>query len=131
MSQAIPARAEIPFDGVGLELRDTFTVDGMTYAKTGYGTVQLVDVGNRRNVTVPEAVTHEGITYTVTSIGLINSSGVYLTGRLIPLLASSVYIPKTVTYVWDSAVSSMRVTVTVDPDNPVYTSQNGVLKPKM
>jgi hypothetical protein len=130
MSGVLPSRAEIPFDGAGLELRDTFTVDGMTYAKTGFGKVQLVDVGNRRNVTVPETVTHEGITYTVASIGIINNEGVYMTGRLLPLFATSVYVPKTVTHIWDKALSGLLVTVTVDPDNPSYTTQNGVLMPK-
>ncbi len=130
MSGVLPARAETPFDGRGLELRDAFTVDGMTYAKTGFGKVQLVDVGSRRSVTVPESVTYEGITYTVTSIGLINGEGVYMTGRLLPLFAASMYIPKTVTYIWDNALSGLLVTITVDPENPNYTTQNGVLRPK-
>ena len=130
MSDVLPERAATPFDSVGLEMRETFVVDGMTYAKTGYGKVQLVDVGNRRNVTVPESVTHNGITYTVTSIGLINSEGVYMTGRLLPMFASTVYVPKTVTYVWEDALYAFMVTVTVDPENPNYTTQNGVLTQK-
>jgi hypothetical protein len=75
-------------------------------------------------------VTHEGITYTVASIGIINNEGVYMTGRLLPLFATSVYVPKTVTHIWDKALSGLLVTVTVDPDNPSYTTQNGVLMPK-
>ena len=130
MSNALPVRSETAFDGNGLELRNTFSVDGLTYAKTGFGKVQLVDVGSRRSVTVPESVTYEGITSTVTSIGLINDEGVYMTGRLLPLFASSVYIPKTVTYIWDNALSGLLVSITVDPENPEYTAQNGILKPK-
>jgi hypothetical protein len=130
MSNVLPPRAEAPFDGTGLELRDTFTVDGMVYAKTGFGKVQLVDVGSRRSVTVAESVTYEGITYTVASIGLINSEGVYMKGRLLPLFASSVYIPKTVSYIWDNALSGLLVSITVDPENPWYVSENGNVKPK-
>ncbi len=130
MSKALPSRAETPFDGDSLELRDTFTVDGLTYAKTGFGKVQLVDVGSRRSVTVPESVTYAGITYAVTSVGLINSEGVYVTGRMLPLFATSVYIPKTVTHIWDNALSGFLVSITVDPENPSYTSQNGFLMPK-
>ena len=130
MSNVLPPRAEAPFDGTGFELRDTFTVDGMVYAKTGFGKVQLVDVGSRRSVTVAESVTYEGITYTVASIGLINSEGVYMKGRLLPLFASSVYIPKTVSYIWDNALSGLLVSITVDPENPWYVSENGNVKPK-
>ena len=130
MSSALPVRAEAPFNTDGLELRETFTADGMTYAKTGFGTVQLVDMGSRRSVTVPETVTHEGITYTVASIGLISEEGFYVTGRMLPLFASSVYIPKTVSYIWDDALSGFLVNITVDPENPWYTSQSGTVKPK-
>ena len=130
MSAAIPARAESPYDGDELTLRDTFTVDGMTYALTGYGKVQLVDVGSRRSLTVPETVTYGGVTYTVSSIGLINGEGVFMKGRLLPLFTTSVYIPKTVSYIWDDALSGLLVKVTVDPENPWYVSQNGSVKPR-
>ena len=130
MSAAIPARAESPYDGDELTLRDTFTVDGMTYALTGYGKVQLVEVGSRRSLTVPETVTYGGVTYTVSSIGLINGEGVFMKGRLLPLFTTSVYIPKTVSYIWDDALSGLLVKVTVDPENPWYVSQNGSVKPR-
>lgn len=130
MSGAVPERAETPFDGEVLTLRDTFTVDGMTYALTGYGKVQLVEVGSRRSLTVPETVTYSGVTYTVSSIGLINSEGVFMKGRLIPLFTTSVYIPKTVSYIWDGALSGLLVNVTVDPENPWFVSQNGTVKPR-
>jgi hypothetical protein len=130
MSAAIPARAETPYSGEELTLRETFTVDGMTYALTGYGKVQLVNAGSRRSLTVPETVTHSGVTYTVSSIGLINSDGVFMKGRLLPLFATSVYIPKTVSYIWDGALSGLLVNITVDPENPWFVSQNGSIRPK-
>lgn len=130
MGKAIPARAETPYDGEELTLRETFTVDGMTYALTGYGKVQLVEVGSRRGITVPETVTFGDVTYTVTSIGLINSEGVFMKGRLLPLFTTSVYIPKTVSYIWDGALSGLLVNVTVDPENPWFVSQNGSIKPR-
>ena len=131
MSAAIPARAESPYDGDELTLRDTFTVDGMTYALTGYGKVQLVEVGSRRSLTVPETVTYGGVTYTVSSIGLINGEGVFMKGRLLPLFTTSVYIPKTVSYIWDDALSGLLVNITVDPENPWYVSPNGSVKPRI
>lgn len=130
MTDALPDRAETPFESEGLTLRETFTVEGMTYALTGYGTVQLTEVQSRRSITVPETVTYGGVTYTVASVGLIHTDGVYMTGRLLPLFTTSVYIPKTVSYIWDNALSGLLVTVTVDPENPWYTSQGGTIIPK-
>jgi hypothetical protein len=130
MSGAIPDRSPTPYDGEELTLRETFTVDGMTYALTGYGKVQLIDAGSRFSVTVPETVTHNGITYAVTSIGLMDRNGVFVTGRVISLFTSSVYVSKNVSHIWDGALSGIIVNVTVDPENPCYTSENGVLMRK-
>ena len=123
MSGAVPDRAKNPFEGVVPTLRQTFTVDGMTYARTGYRTVQLTDVGGSTDIVIPETVTYHGVTYTVTSIGWVNKDGVYMTGSILSWIkAYTVYVPKTVSYVWDGALSGLRVTVTVDPENPWYTS---------
>lgn len=130
MNGAIPARAETPYSGEELTLRETFTLDGMTYALTGYGKVQLVEASSRRSLTIPETVTFGGVTYTVSSIGLINSEGVFMKGRLLPLFTMSVYVPKTVSYIWDSALSGLLVNITVDPENPWFVSQNGSIRPR-
>ena len=130
MSGAIPDRSPTPYDGEELTLRETFTVDGMIYALTGYGQVQLTNVGNRRSITVPETVTHNGVTYAVTSIGLMDDDGAFLTGRVIPMFTSTVYVSKNVSYIWEGALSGLMVNITVDPENPYYTSVNGVLKKK-
>ena len=92
--------------------------------------MQLVEVGSRRSLTVPETVTYGGVTYTVSSIGLINGEGVFMKGRLLPLFTTSVYIPKTVSYIWDDALSGLLVKVTVDPENPWFISQDGNIKPR-
>ena len=42
MSGAIPDRSPTPYDGEELTLRETFTVDDMIYALTGYGQVQQI-----------------------------------------------------------------------------------------
>jgi hypothetical protein len=130
MSGAIPARSETPYGGATeLILRESFTVDGMTYALTGYGRVQLISVGNRRSVTVPATVTYGGVTYTVSSVGLMREDGVFMTGRLLPLFATSVYVSENISYVWEGALSGLLVNITVDPNNPWYTVENGILRP--
>ncbi len=130
MSGAIPDRSPTPYGGEELTLRETFAVDGMTYALTGYGKVQLIDAGSRRSVTVPETVTYNGVTYAVTSIGAMDGNGVFVTGRVISLFTSSVYVSKNVSHIWNGALSGIIVNVTVDPENPFYTSKNGVLQRK-
>jgi hypothetical protein len=130
MSGAIPARSETPYGGATeLILRESFTVDGMTYVLTGYGRVQLISVGNRRSVTVPATVTYGGVTYTVSSVGLMREDGVFMTGRLLPLFATSVYVSENISYVWEGALSGLLVNITVDPNNPWYTVENGILRP--
>jgi hypothetical protein len=130
MSGAIPARSETPYGGATeLILRESFTLDGMTYALTGYGRVQLISVGNRRSVTVPATVTYGGVTYTVSSVGLMREDGVFMTGRLLPLFATSVYVSENISYVWEGALSGLLVNITVDPNNPWYTVENGILRP--
>ena len=130
MSGAVPTRSAAPYTGDELTLRESFTVDGLTYALTGYGKVQLTDVGSRRSVTVPETVTYNGVTYAVTSIGLMNKDGVYVTGRMLPLFATSVYVSKNVSYIWEDALNGILLNITVDPENPYYTVENGTLKKK-
>ncbi len=130
MSDAIPPRAESPYKGSDPTLREIFRVEGMTYAVVGYNQVQLVEVTSGRQLTVPETVAYGDRLYTVVSIGLISEDGIYMKGRLLPLFTTSVYIPKTVRYVWDNALSGLLVTVTVDPGNPYYTVKNGQLVAK-
>lgn len=102
----------------------------MTYAVVGFDKVQLVDAGGKTRVTVPESVAYGGHSYTVYAVGLISEDGIYMKGRLLPLFTTSVYVPKTVSYIWDGALSGLLVNVTVDPENPWYVSQNGSVKPR-
>ena len=130
LSSVIPARAETPYEGSDPTLRETFTVDGMTYAVVGFDKVQLVDAGSKTRVTVPESVAYGGHSYTVYAIGLISEDGIYMKGRLLPLFTTSVYIPKTVAYIWDKALDGILVNIKVDPENPYYTVKNGQLVTK-
>ncbi len=110
-------------------LRDTFDVNGLTYAIVGYNAVQLVGVTNASTLVIPESVTYEGAKYEVISIGaisdgLLQSDTIEVTGAAV----KSVSIPETVIFIWDSALMLKKLeSITVDADNPVYTSQNGVL----
>ena len=122
MSGSIPARAEAPIHG-DMILRTTFTVDNMTYAITGYGKVQLINIIDGTDIVIPETVTYNGMTYTVTSVGCMADNGAFIIGSVLPWTASTVYIPKTVSHIWSRAFTSFwSVTLIVDPENPWYYS---------
>lgn len=110
-------------------LRDTFEISGLKYAIVGYNAVQLVGVANASLLSIPEAVTYEGVRYEVISIGaisdgLLQSDTIKVTGAAV----RSVSIPETVIFIWDSALMLQTLeSITVDEDNPVYTSRDGVL----
>ena len=136
MSGCLPDRAETPYDGVdgSLVMRDTFTVDNMTYAITGYRKVQLVDIDQRGDVVIPETVTYEGVTYTVISLGAINPDGTFGSASILNRYVVSLTIPKTVQCIWSdtSALNSMYLkTIVIHPDNPYYrVEKNRVVKIK-
>ena len=94
----------------------------MTYAITGYGTVQLTNVGSSAEINIPETVTYNGRTYTVASIGRIADNGAFITGSVLAWTTAIVHVPKTVSHIWTNALDSFwPVTITIDPENPWYT----------
>ncbi len=124
----LPARATANYaEENGLTLRKTFSVSGFQYAVAGYNTVQLVKKEAAGAVTVPETVTYDKITYTVVAIGVIDAKGLFGNG-IVFKSATSVYIPKTVQFIWDSAMDcSANTSVTVDAENEYFCSVDGVL----
>ncbi len=124
----LPARATANYaEENGLTLRKTFSVSGFQYAVAGYNTVQLVEKEAAGAVTVPETVTYNKITYKVVAIGVINAKGLFGNG-IVFKGATSVFIPKTVQFIWDSAmVCSDNTSVTVDAENEYFCSVDGVL----
>ncbi len=125
---SLPERAAAIYkDNKYVTLRQTFTVDGNTYAVSGYNTVQLVKNETAGAITVPETVTYQGITYTVISIGSINKDGLF-GSDLVFKGATSVFIPKTVKFIWDNAmICSTNSRITVDAENKYFCSVDGVL----
>lgn len=124
----LPARATADYaEENGLTLRKTFSVNGFQYAVAGYNTVQLVKKEAAGAVTVPETVTYDKITYTVVAIGRIDEKGLFDSGRVFDS-ATSVFIPKTVRFIWDYAMGcSTNSYITVDSENEYFCSVEGVL----
>lgn len=125
----LPARAESVYsEANGLTVRKTFSIQNMTFAVTGYNTVQLVKCTATGAVTVPETVTYGNVTYTVISIGIIDEKGLFDTGVVFEGTATSISIPKTVQFIWDNAMlCSTNTQFTVDTENEYFCSVEGVL----
>ena len=111
-------------------LREAFTVDGLTYALNGYGTVQLIQVSDTVDPVfqIPETVIYNGKSYTVNAIGSMDSNGLFGFGTVVPETATQVILPRTIRFIWDFAVNGFGVEeFIVDADNPYFTAKDGVL----
>ncbi len=97
----LPKRSDTVYDG---SLRDTFTVNDLQFAISGYRTVQFVLTMKTGTVDIPETVEYNGVTYTVTSVGRIKADGTYTTGAVAHPQMTVLNLPKTVIYIWRNAV---------------------------
>lgn len=77
----LPARSTAPFasDDI-IELRETFTVDGNTYALVGYNKVQLIKTKTSGTLTVADTVLYGGRTYEIVAIGAMDANGYFIKG---------------------------------------------------
>lgn len=125
----LPSRSSTVANMEILMLRDTFTVDGYKYTIIGYNDVQLVGIQSKTNAVIPETVTYNGVTYDVVSIGAISESllsigSIQTSGTAL----KTIEIPDSITFIWDGALMIKTLTaITVDADNDVYESVDGVL----
>lgn len=135
----IPARSDTKFDGAEIMLKDTFTVGTVTYAVSGYNSVQLVYTTATDVLNIPATVTYKGETLKVISVGrmddgrfTVGSIASYLNGpHTKQYTVKKVIIPETVIFIWDDAFNMDALTeISVHKDNEVYTSLNGVLYTK-
>ena len=105
-----------------------FYVDSIYYNITGPNTVEVTSQKNRvpsytGDVVIPETVTHEDVTYTVTSIGY---EAFYKEAFCHCERLTYVYIPKNVRQIDAEAFSlCLRLnTMAVDPENPYFDSRD-------
>lgn len=74
----LPRRSEHAFDSAAvLTLRETFTVDGCTFAMVGCDSVKLIRAEKVDVLNVPETVTYNGITYRVVGACGMNAQGFF------------------------------------------------------
>ena len=117
LSMALQASASEPyFDSDGISYA-VLSIDDRTVAVTAY-------TGDSEALSIPQQVTYEGTTYTVTIIGSLAFS--HCAGL------TSVTIPNSVTEIGQWAFYSCYnlTDIIVDPENPSYCSIDGVLYDK-
>ncbi len=125
----LPERSKTKIDLDIAILRDSFTIDGLTYAVIGAGEVQLIGILKDGDVVIPDVVSFGGYDYTVVSIG--GMSGDLLKSEPIETAehkVSSVYIPWSVSFIWDRALMLQDLEfIEVAEANETYTSLKSVL----
>lgn len=123
-----PSRSEKEYKATNeLLVRDTFSEDELTYSVIGYHTVQLIDVDRTGALVIPETVEHNGVRYTVISVGQVREDGLFDQFTVLEN-TTSVTIPKTVKFIWDFSLDCATVEwYKVDSANPYFTSVDGVL----
>jgi hypothetical protein len=102
----LPERSDNVFDSDDIvEIRETFTVNGYTYALVGYKKVQLVYTNAIGILNVPEYVCYNGTVYTVVSIGaMIGDFFFTANDKISSNHFEDIIIPDTVEYVWKNAL---------------------------
>ena len=129
----LPARSNVKFSSKGIQLvRDTFKTDEVKYSVSGYNTVQLISANKSGVYKIPETVKYNGRTYTVISIGgIFESTGGYGDGYCFnqaqDMIISKLIIPKTIKFIWDSALAGNIAAIEADSANPYFKSVDGVL----
>lgn len=131
----LPARAQAEYKTNNLEYRETFTLCDVTYAIVGDKKVQVVDSIFGGDLVIPEQVNYNGVTYKVVSLGGFNADGKTFYDKTIIDLnfhnTKTVHLPKTIEFIWDSALRHGDIcSITVDGQNPTFTSLDGVLYTK-
>lgn len=102
----LPDRSENVFDSeTVVEIRETVTVNGYTYAVVGYKKLQLVRTEVFGILNIPEYIYYDGTVYTVVSVGAMKGDFFFTANDSVcSNYVDDVVIPDTVEYVWANAL---------------------------
>lgn len=123
-----PDCADVPYeDSKHLNLRDTFTVDDITYALIGYRKLQVIGIHESGTIAIPRTITYQGILYTVTAIGYMDTeSRLMMQCTPISGVIDEVIIPDTVDYIGIHALNKVK-NILLHPQNTAFYIKNGAL----
>lgn len=129
---AFPERSEKAFSA-DYAIRNEFSVGDFDFIITGDREVYVTEIDGEGFVTIPETVEYRGINYSV--VGAANEDDRLLKGQesIIDDDVTTLSIPKTLTFIWDYVFNNENDDFegyVVDPENPAFCSENGVLYTK-
>lgn len=129
---ALPERSKDAFSSK-FAIRTEFESGDFDYIITGDRKVYVTEIDGEGFVTIPETVEYRGVSYFV--VGAANVQGRLLNGResVIDDDVTGLSIPKTLTFIWDYVFCNENKDFegyVVDPENPAFCSENGVLYTK-
>ena len=117
----LPARNNNVYTSENLILRDEIVVDDMLLQVVGYNALELHKVTASGRFEIPETVQYDGREMKIISLGSGDS-------EQISDAVTSITIPESVIFIWDSALGDDAIgNIYVDANNPKFTSQDGVL----
>ncbi len=126
---ALPARSATEYsrpDGLGLG--DAFCAEGFSCLIVGKNAVEITGVDGEGKIIIPAEIVYDGVTYEVIALGDAANNTTILTPAV-----TEVTIPATVKFIEQNALSYSAGALTglqnifVDPNNPYFTSKDGVL----
>lgn len=127
---ALPTAAGSAFSASDILIKSLFTVSGFTYSVCGPREVQVVWIDKSGDVSVPDTVVCNGVTFAVTGIGALKSEGgkAYTIGAVADGNINSITLGKNINLIWNFAfnIASLK-SVSVSADNENYVSLDGII----
>ena len=135
----LPEASDTPYISDGLMLRDqVIELDGLSYVLVGFNKLCLVKIDKAGDVVIPESIEYDGTAMEISCIAKYDSeNGILFSGSVIyydqatnkHLDVTSIYIPKTVKFIWNYAFDHCKTIERFDvsEDNPVFTSVDDIL----
>lgn len=129
---ALPERSKDAFSSK-FAIRTEFEIGDFEYIITGDREVYVTEIDGEGFVAIPESVEYRGVRYSV--VGAANEEDRLLKGResILDDDITGLSIPKTLTFIWDYVFNNENDDFegyVVDPENPAFCSENGVLYTK-
>ena len=130
---ALPARAQNAFSADVARIRTEFSVGDFEFVISGDRKVYVTEIDGEGIVTIPETVEYRGVEYAV--VGAANEDDGLFTGAesILDDDVTGLNIPKTLTFIWDFVFNTENEEFEgyfVDPENPEFCSENGILYTK-
>ncbi|MBE6132932.1 MAG: hypothetical protein E7180_06045 [Erysipelotrichaceae bacterium] len=108
-------------------LGDVFKIERLEYLIVGYDSLEITNIPNfslEEDIIIPESLFYRGRNYKIISINRYESN---LEFQAEYTICKDIYLPSTIRFIWDRALSGICSNFYISEDNPYFTSLDGVL----